>query len=483
MITALGMMYLPFCLLSWRTPVGLLYLVFVGSVFSAGAVIVIGGYGVTTGLVPSLMFLFFIVLRLTLGDRYPAQNMVLGVLAPFILVVIGALLSSIIMPRLFEGEIMVWPQKLSGFFVLTPLSPNSGNYTQDMYLIIDAGLTVTAAMYLTRAPTLLHHRLLNSYYLSALLAVVIALWQFASNTLHIWFPTDFFLSNPGWAILTEESIGSIIRITGPFSEPAALAGYLAGAVSASAWALLNGDKSRLTRSVFFSCLGVMLLTTSTTGYAALAILSTLLAIYTVIVGTPRVRKRVILGAVGAAAVVAAGVVTIPLVAPGLANDVVIITNATLDKQSSSSYTDRTSTDHDSVQEMFESYGLGVGWGSNRSSSLGPGLCASIGVWGILGLLWYAGSVVSHVRIAHREATSEQPRIVMHACSAWLIGTLTATFLSGPSLSGPDFYLIMALLLGTAARVRYEARSAYLAAQPVPAARRQVRYGPTQSSKG
>jgi hypothetical protein len=481
MITALGILYLPFCLLFWRNAPRLLDLIFIGSVFSAGAVIVIGGYGVTTALVPALMFIGFVLLKLTLGTNYPAQGMVLGVLAPFMLVATGAIISSFLMPRLFEGEIMVWPQKLAGFFVLTPLAPNSGNYTQDMYLLINATLTVTASIYLTRTGFDLR-RLLNAFYASALLAVAISLWQFAANTLHIWFPSSFFLSNPGWAILTAESIGSIIRITGPFSEPAALAGYMCGAVSASAWAMLNGDKARLPRVVFFACLLVLLLTTSTTGYAALAILIAMLAAYTVITGTPRLKKRVAAGAAAAMVVIVISVATVPVLAPGIARDVVTITNATLDKKSSSSYSDRTSTDHDSIKEMVESYGLGVGWGSNRSSSLGPGLCASVGIWGVLGLLWFAGGVVALVRAAHREAGTDKSRLVMHACSAWLIGTLTAAFLSGPSLSGPDFYLTLALLIATAARVRYDARSARLAVRAAPAGRT-LGFAPTQTTKG
>lgn len=111
---------------------------------------------------------------------------------PFILVVLGALISSYLMPRLFEDDVLVWPQKFTGFFALTPLAPNSGNYTQDMYLLIDASLAITASIYLTRSGFDLH-RLLDIYFISGLMVVVISVWQFLGNNWHVWFPTDFFL--------------------------------------------------------------------------------------------------------------------------------------------------------------------------------------------------------------------------------------------------------------------------------------------------
>ncbi len=456
MITGLGAVMLPLCLWFWRTPMRLLQLVFIGAVFGAAAVFVTGGYGVTPALVPATLFIGLFLLKVMLGTRYPAEKIVLGVMLPFLLVVFGAIASSLLIPRLFEGQILVWPQKIEGFFVLAPLAPNSGNYTQDLYLLVDAALALTGSIYLTREG-INFRLLLDTFFVGNCLVIAISLWQFAGNEAHVWFPTNFFLSNPGWALLSEEAVGSVVRITGPFSEPAALAGYLCGAVSAASWVILNGDKAVLPRIVLVLGVGVLLLSTSTTGYAALAIMIAWLLLYTVITGSPSLRKRAAIGVVGAVAVVAIGIVAVPAVAPGVAQDAATIVNATLTKQESSSFNDRTSTDLDSIQEMFESYGLGVGWGSNRSSSLGPGLCASVGVWGILGLLWFTVGIVRHIRAAHRVATSKAPVLVMHGCAAGLLGMLAAAFISAPSITSPDFYLLLALLIATAARVRYEAK--------------------------
>jgi hypothetical protein len=147
---------------------------------------------------------------------------------------------------------------------------------------------------------------------------------------------------------------------------------------------------------------------------------------------------------------------IPVVAPGVAHQAVSIANATLNKQQSSSYQDRTSTDIDSLHEAAESYGLGVGWGSNRASSLIPGLASVIGIWGIAGLLWFISRILTHVRTAQRRATVPELKMVVHGCTGSVLGTLAATVLSGPGITSPDFYLQLALLIAAAGRLRWEA---------------------------
>ena len=297
------------------------------------------------GLVPSALFVGFVILKLLFGTRYPAERLVLKVYLPFILVAAWALISSLLMPRFFQSEILVWPQKAASFMVLTPLAPNSGNYTQDAYFTAAAALTLTAGIYLTRADVDLR-RLLDVYFVAGLMVVFISLWQFAGNMVGIWFPTNFFLSNPGWALLTGESVGSFIRITGPFSEPSALASYLCGTVGSTGWLILNGHDGILPKITLAASAFVLLLSTSTTGYVAVMLMAVMLAVYTMVLGSAGLRKRVAIGFAAIAAFGVACVVTVPVIAPGVAKTVAAITNATVNKQSSSSYNDRTGTDKD-----------------------------------------------------------------------------------------------------------------------------------------
>jgi hypothetical protein len=455
MITMIGGLLLPFCLWFWRRPAALLMLVLIYSVFSAAAVVVIGGFGVTPALLPSVVFIGLFVVNAVNGVRYPAERQALLLLFPFILVMFGALSSSIIMPRLFEGEVLVWPQKVTAFFVRSPLAPNAGNITQDMYLLINALLTVAAALYLTRRGPLLAH-LLDCYFVGGLLVAVISLWQFSGTILHVPYPSDFFLSNPGWALLSGETMGSITRLNGPFSEPAALAGYMCASLSASGWVILNGDDRLLPRLAFWGALIVVLLATSSTGYITLLAMVAVLALCCIFTTNPVLHGRLAagLGVVLVLSGLLVGVVS--FAAPGVVRQTGTVLDATLNKTQSSSYQERSTADFDSLQEMRATYGLGVGWGSNRSSSLLPGLCAAIGVWGIGGLVWFGLALGRQARRAIRTTADPKLRYAIRGSAAALISALISAVLSGPTISSPDFYLLLAALVGATARAQHEA---------------------------
>jgi hypothetical protein len=473
MITAIGLVLLPFCLWFWRRPGRLLELVFLYSVFSAAAVIVVGGLGITPALVPTAMFVGLFFVAAANGARYPVERTTLIALAPLILTVGCALLSSVIMPRLFENAVLVWPQKSLGLR-MSPLAPNSGNLDQDMYLLANLLLTVTAALYLTRDRARLG-RLMDIYFISGLLVVLISMWQFAGNMLHVWFPTKFFLSNPGWSELSNQSFGSLIRLSGPFSEPSALGAYLSASVSASAWVILNGARGRLPRLLFWSGLVVVMLCTATTGYATLALMGLLLVVRTLLAASAAVRRRVLGGALAFIVLGGIAVAAVPVVAPGVAHEANVIVTGTLNKRNSSSYDDRTAADLDSLHEMQDTFGLGVGWGSNRSSSLLPGLFAEVGVWGVLGFAWAGFGLAWFARGALRVSQDQELRLVIRGTSTAILAILVSALLSGPTITSPDFFLLIALLTAAAARARYDvaparqSAPAALARSPSPAA--------------
>lgn len=450
MITAIGSLLILPCLWFWRRPAALLALVLVYSVFSAAAILVVGALGVTPALVPAAMFIGLFLLNMFNGVRYHAERPALLLLAPFVLVICGALISSFIMPRLFEGDVLVWPQKISPFLVRSPLAPNAGNITQDMYLLANALLTICAALYLTR-PGMLLTRLLDAYLASGLLVIFIAFWQFAGNILHIPYPSAFFHSNPGWSQLSDQTIGSLTRLNGPFSEPSSLSAYMCASLSAAGWVMLNGDRRLLPRLTFCGGLCVVLLTTASTGYVTLLAMALLLVARVVIAGGPLLRKRLAIGM--AVFLVLGGLAAgaVPAVAPGAAKEAMLVINATLDKRQSSSYQDRSTADRDSLLEMSATYGLGVGWGSNRSSSLLPGLLAAIGLWGVGGLVWFGGVLTLRARRAMRRTEDPLLRHVMRGSAAALISALVSALLSGPTISSPDFYLLLAMLVAATAR--------------------------------
>jgi hypothetical protein len=456
-MTGLGGIMIPIALALYNRPWRLLALVFFYSVFSAAAAIVIGGNGITPGLLPTSLFLMAFTVAVLKGVRYPGERQALVLLTPFMLVVAGALISSVLMPRLFYDQVLVWPQKVDGFFVRSPLAPNSGNYTQDLYLLANALLTITASIYLTRPESRIS-RLLDCYFFSSLLADAIAFWQFLGNTLHIWYPTDFFLSNPGWAQLSSETVGSLIRLNGSFSEPSSLSAYLCAPVAAAGWLILKGDQRPLLRYVLWFGLSIIALSTSTTGYATLGGLAGILILRLLITGSAQLRRRFFAALIFVTMTAVVGSYLLPVVAPGVADEASLILGSTMTKNQSSSYQERSTSDADSIHEMVQTLGLGVGWGSNRSSSLLPGLCASVGVWGMAGLVWFGVVLFLRLNRVMRPDLDPAQAQTISGASAAVISTVISGLISGPTISSPDFYLLLAILVAAAARPSFAAIS-------------------------
>jgi hypothetical protein len=274
-ITGFTFIVFPLCLIWLGRPMRLLHLILIFTIFQASAAFTIGNLGVQSELIPALCFIGFVILQLLLGAKYPGQNYVLRLSIPFIIVSIWGLATSYVLPRAFEDKTYVWPQK--SVFGQIPLSVDAISINQDIYLLIDT-VFVIAAMYLTRTKLNLKS-IINVYFVSAFLATAVGLWEFANKIAGVPYPEEFFSSNPGFAVLTGQQIGAIPRINGPFSEPAALGGYMAAAVCATGWMLLQGHRQKIIKILFVTGLLMVSLTTSTTGFAVLVISSVLVAFF------------------------------------------------------------------------------------------------------------------------------------------------------------------------------------------------------------
>lgn len=106
--------------------------------------------------------------------------------------------------------------------------------------------------------------------------------------------------------------------------------------------------------------------------------------------------------------------------------------ATLGKQDSSSYINRTASDLYALELVLRTKGLGVGMGSNRPSSLLASLLSTVGVLGCVGfLVAYARLLMNAVRSA-----------------SWLRWAGIALFLdmavSGPDYTAPWIWVVLAM---------------------------------------
>jgi hypothetical protein len=454
-VTPFTFILLPLCLLWMTSPDKLLQLTAIVACFEAAAALVIGNSGLQPGLVPASMFMGYVALQLLLGARYRGLSAVSRVVFPFVVVTLYAMLSSYLLPRLFRDQAWIWPQKPIAPWVMAVLSPETNDFHQDFYLLINCLFLVLTAIYLTKSRRPLS-MFVGAYFLSGYVVAAVSAWQFANRGFGIPFPETLFYSNPDWAILDAQEIGAVPRINGPLAEPAALAAYMASIVCATGWLLLRGRRDKNLWILFFSGLLTMMLSTSTTGFGVLTIVGVGVPLYALVTRSRRMMAAVT--RVGLALVIFGGL-ALPMVGtfvPRVYENISEVIDATLNKPDSTSYDERVNVDIASLQTMMDTYGFGAGWGSNRSSSLMPGVLGTVGIPGLLMILWFIYRVAGAVRMARRIGCSSEQGMVIDACVGGLVGFLLAALISGPTITSTAFYLLLALLIACATRVRLEA---------------------------
>ena len=464
-ITILGMALLPLAILWALQPTRLLELALVVAIFEAGAALVLGGsFGLPLAMVPGLIFILYFVAQYALGMRFPGEKAAIWTLTPLIVLLCYAVFSIIVLPDAFAGQIMVAPQKPDPLGpTLTPLAFNSGNVTQTLYLAMNVITAVCAAIYLTRA-RISYRRIIGAYLLGGYIVVGLAFWQFANRVAGVPFPDEVLYSNPSWAIV-DQRFGSVPRIQGPFSEPAGLAFYLSGLCFCCLWLTAKGHRLMRVNLLLALSILAMLISTSTTGIAVLAIGLPAIVVFTVLRGDSRSLAR--LGKTSVLIAFAGCIVLGPVfvMEPTLLKSVSEVVEATQSKGDSESYDQRTAVDDAGLATLGQTYGLGVGWGGFRTSSLLPGLVANGGVVAIAAVLWLILRIVRSVRRTRQISSAHPGRVLVDGFSAALCGQLAAALLSAPTIGSLAFFLELGCIAGTTGRMVIDARPVAMRARP------------------
>ena len=454
-MTAFGLLLFPVCLAFALRPIALLQLALIASVFEAAAALNLGGLGLQPAIIPSTMFCAYVLLQLLLGVQYSGQREIWRPIVPMAMFAAWALAASVALPHLFEGQVSVHPQKLEPPFAAVLLQPTTAGLNQDIYLLVDCAMLLFTSL-LTCSSIAQPSKVIKAYFWSGYLAVAVGIWQFANKIAGVPFPDSFFYSNPGWSILATQQVGLVPRINGSFAEPSAFAGFMVGIACSTAWVALNGPTTLFVRGLLGSAVMMVLLSTSTTGYGVLAILGTLASVYALVRGTRRMQHQVLrLGIIVALTLVVTTLTTTAFF-PEVNEAASQVFASTLDKQDSQSYEERSAADSDSLDLAVQTYGLGVGWGGNRSSSLIPGILGNVGVIGMACLIWFGCSLTRLASKASRVMANAEDLVVVRGATGAILGTLTAALLAGPSITSLSFFALLGLLIGTSARALAQA---------------------------
>lgn len=283
-----------------------------------------------------------------------------------------SILSAFLIPRLFAGTMVVAPRgSTQGFPVLEPLQWSWSNLAQAGYLL----LNILVLLYSFRVVTTPRKsRKLASTFQSAVLVVIVAVSiQCISPS---FYPYEFLNTNPAEYQGSDQEIYGYHRVTGTFGEPSSGGSFLAAAGIGFLASYLAGRRGILQIIGLIFVVVALLYTTSSTGYATFAIGACCLLFYF---------RRSTSGAKHAWIPIAAAALSLPLIVlvtlrlkPELFQAFLSVTSG---KTETNSFLGRLISDAYGLDIFKETWGIGVGLGSSRSSSLISTLLSCLGIVG------------------------------------------------------------------------------------------------------
>jgi hypothetical protein len=433
-------------------------LLLITTLFAGSAAIVLPALGSGSSIPPLQFALLFMLMRLLVpgSGHLRATLHAVGANAWLLVFVAYGVVMAFAGPRLFAGQFAFAPLRadaaarftshLSYLLATRPLAPSPQNLTSAVYLV-GTLITATVAHVACRAPAG-RLVLVRTVALVGVIHSLLGVLSVVGRGTAIDAALGFF-RNGAYAQLTQD-IDGLSRMTGISPEPSSYAAF--GAIwfvfLAECW--LRRISPRLTGAAAL-CLGAALVAcTSATAYVALAAWIGLLLVRSLFVPGALPADRGLWLAVMALGGVVAGSVLL-LWQPQLAGRVVLFVQHVLfDKMASDSGVQRRFWALQGYQAFIGTYGIGVGPGSFRSSSLITAVLGCVGVVGALALLAQFLIAFKPLRWSTYVPTPDPDLAVAGACAWAMLMAVIVAAITAPSCDpGSDF----ALLSGAALALR------------------------------
>lgn len=413
------------------------------TVMGSAAAILIGGANIQ----PAHLFVLFVALATLLWRRMAVDS--LDALRPpepgfwlLCLVLYGAA-SGYILPRLLADTSLILPlgasQHLGSGDGLVPLGPISSNTTQSIYLVGDlACFAMVVGIGSHRAGFEALATGLIGYAAANIVFAVLDVGTSATGT------QEFlqFMRNAQYTFHDEESVGDMRRIIGSWPEASAFAGTSLAPLAFAGTLWLCGRRTVLTGTLAVLTLALIVLSTSSTGLVgAVFVLALLYATALRRCGLcAEGRTSAIAVVFGPPALVI--IVLILMIDSSVAERVyAYVDTLILSKSTTSSGVQRSSWNAYAWQNFLDSYGLGVGLGTNRTSSFPLAVLSNVGVPGAVFYTLFAVSALGRRRGAPRSLSADIRLAARNGC----LGLLGASLIAGPTVDqGLLFYVLAGL---------------------------------------
>ena len=386
----------------------------------------IGGLSVS----PAHLLLGFLIVRL-FSEREIRQQasdaLAFGKPGFWLMTTVGlSILTAVFMPRIFEGQTFVFPLR-GTYGGAELLQPATSNITQSIYFTADATCFLAFAAFSgTRGGV---RTLLSVGLFCATLNLVFAaldVLTYFTNTSEVFD----FIRNARYSQLADTEVAGFKRIVGSFVEASSFGSATLGYFGLTLRLWLLGYKPRLTFSVCWLSFTAILFATSTTAYVGLTVFLgfTYLELLLRGISEPLTRPTRIF-------LVAAPILLLIIVLAIALNDTYaeyvqnLLDTFFFNKLSTASGVERSSWNRQSIQNVFDTYGFGVGNGSSRASSFPVAAVSSLGIVGIIPFILFflslfigRGTIVDPIDNAARQAA----RAMTLACL--ISGTVSAALI-------------------------------------------------------
>ncbi|MBV9511000.1 MAG: hypothetical protein JO303_12045, partial [Caulobacteraceae bacterium] len=384
------------------------------SLFGGGAAFIIG----TASIQPDYFFLVFLTIHVAFKmlAREKAIDLGLKVNGYLTFFSLFGAITAFILPKLFFRSMSIPPVQINNAqtYYLAPLGPSKQNVTTAIYMI--GTMLASIAAGIASANPKSRRAIVTWAMIIAWIHIGFGVWGVAATKIGGAQMLSFF-RNAKYAELIEQNQG-YVRINGIFPEPSEYGAYAFFWLVFMAELWLRRVRPLWTGLTAAALFLLVVACTSSSTYFALAVYSAVMVVRWLLVpqGLPA-GKLIIIGLGGLSAVFVA-LILIAFVPEIAAVAGRVIGAFTTHKLQSSSGTQRMFWAKAGVTAFVKSYGIGVGAGSFRCSSL---LLAILGSTGVIGTSAFLGHVLAIFRPldarTYRWASSEDPVGVSAAWAA------------------------------------------------------------------
>jgi hypothetical protein len=434
----------------------MMFLVFFLAPFKASSVVNFSLGGVPSGLQAGYFaaLVFFVKLLLdgmTLG-RIAISRDVLRLFSMLFFFAVFATLTAIVLPVLFRGSVEVYPLDLGlRDNDLTILTPRSGNFTQTVYLIVNVILAAALANLIVTGKDFMFAA--RAYVITSVFVIFMGIYQLLAHYGGFYYPYDVITNNPGYSQQFDQQILGLKRYSSVFTEPSAAAHWLVGFIPFAIVAYLRGLFGKWLLWVILIAAGCLVFATSTTGYAAAALLLGYVGIRALARsahGVPVFSQRAV--ALGVAFLFAGVVALGWLWTSGIFELVSsVFDKAIITKLASESGVRRLGGDAHALWLMIETGGLGVGWGGNKASSQLMRVASTTGLMGLLIIAYFiVGLIRQNRRVQSLETRGSQLASLISANGWAVTGMFLAALIAAGDPNALGFWIGLAMYVAALA---------------------------------